>query len=598
MNSKKITIGLGLAILLSATAVSSCDITLYPEDTITPDSYFRNETDLQLFTNTFYTYLPGVDIYADEADIIINPMLKDAISGQRIIPETSSSVMGGWGWTLLRQINYFLANSHNCDDEQVRNHYNGIARFFRAYFYYCKVRMYGDVPWYDQVIGSADKELLNKPRDSRKLVMDNVLADLDYAIDNIRPNKEIYRISKWSAMALKSRIMLFEGTYRKYHNLGDWEKCLNECVSASEELIQTSGYKLYNKGATPYRSLFNTLQATETSDEVILARDYNNSVAIRHSVQNYTTSATAGCGGVTRRLVDAYLMKDGSRHTDVPGYETMSFVEECKNRDPRMAQTLRTPGYTHAGVPAAPDLNSAKLGYQLIKYYIDPKYDGFSEVDLPVFRLAEIYLNFAEAKAELGTLTQTDLDNTVNLIRKRAGVTGELNLVNANANPDPWLQTEQFGYPNLVKNAAAYNNTANLGVILEIRRERTIELVMEGFRYWDIMRWKEGKVFDQPFVGMYIGGAGLYDLNGDGKPDYNIATDSDNGNPDAGAPTFKTGEKINLSQGDKGYLIMHKDLPRSWKEERDYLYPLPTQDRILTNGALTQNPGWDDSLKF
>lgn len=579
-----------LVLLLTVVAFSACDITLYPEDTITPGSYFRNENDLQLFTNTFYTYFPGESIYQDEADIIINPMLMDAISGQRIIPETSTNNTSGWGWTLLRQVNYFLENSHRCADEEVRKHYDGIARFFRAYFYYCKVRMYGDVPWYDKVIGSADQELLYKPRDSRKLVMDNVLADLNYAIENISSTKDIYRVTKWSALALKSRVMLFEGTFRKYHGLGDWEKCLEECVAASEEFMATSGYTLYSKGANSYGALFTALNATETMEEVILARDYNNSVSLRHSVQNYVTSPTAGCGGVTRRLVDAYLMKDGSRHTDRAGYQTMNFVEECKNRDPRMSQTLRTPGYVLAGAQTPPNLNSAKLGYQLIKYYIDPKYDGFSEVDLPLFRTAEVYLNLAEAKAELGTLKQTDLDATVNAIRKRAGVTGMLDMATANANVDPWIKG---CYPNL-----ASVGGANLGVILEIRRERTVELVMEGHRYWDIMRWKEGKVFDEKFVGMYIPGPGSYDLNDDGKLDVNIATATNPGNPNAGAPTFKIGENLLLTGPESGYLEMHQDIQRNWREDRDYLYPLPMQDRILTNGALTQNPNWDDKLGF
>lgn len=588
---KKINISKWLLPVLSAVVLSACDITLYPEDTITPDSYFRNENDLQLFTNTFYTYLPGEDIYQDEADIIINPMLNDAISGQRIIPETSGSVMGGWGWTLLRQVNYFLENSGNCPDEEVRRHYDGIARFFRAYFYYCKVRMYGDVPWYDTVIGSADTELLNKPRDSRKYVMEKVLEDLDYAIENIRDTKDVYRISSWAAMALKSRVMLFEGTYRKYHNLGDWEDCLNECVEASEEFMTKGGYSLYSKGLTPYRTLFNTLQATETADEVILARDYNNGVSLRHSVQNYVTSPTAGCGGVTRRLVDAYLMKDGTRHTAREGYDRMAFADECRDRDPRMAQTLRTPGYTLNGVQTPPDLNSAKLGYQLIKYYIEPKYDGFSEVDLPIFRAAEVYLNLAEAKAELGTLRQSDLDRTVNAIRKRAGLTGMLDMAEANASPDPWLMDAETGYPTL---AAAGGE--NMGVILEIRRERTVELVMEGHRYWDIMRWKEGKVFDAPFLGMYIPGAGTYDLNNDGKLDFNISTSTDAGNPNAGAVNLKVGENLSLTGNESGHLVMHKDIVRNWNEERDYLYPLPMQDRILTDGALKQNPGWDDGL--
>ena len=576
---------------LSVVSLSACDITLYPEDKVTPGTYFRNENDLQLFTNNFYTSLPSAtDIYADEADIIINPALDDKISGQRIIPETG----GGWSWTTLRQINYYLENSHRCDDQAVRKHYDGIARFFRALFYYEKVKRFGDVPWYDVVVGSGDKELLNKPRDSRKYVMEKVLEDLDYAIANISETKDVYRITKWAALALKSRVMLFEGTFRKYHNLGDWEVCLQESVKASEELIKDGGYNLFSKGTTPYADLFMTLNATETSSEIILARDYNNTVQIRHSVQNYTKSPTAGCTGVTRRLVDAYLMKDGSFHTARANYDKLGFVAECKDRDPRMAQTLRTPGYAIDGVSTPADLASMKLGYQLRKYYINVQYDGFSEVDMPVFRLAEIYLNLAEAKAELGTITDADLENTVNKLRARVGVTGKLTTA---ATVEPWIAN---CYPTLKA-----LNPSNLGVILEIRRERTVELVMEGFRYWDIMRWKEGKVFEEEFLGMYIAGAGQIDVDGDAKGDFNIITKGNSGVSIAGKD-LKVGENLTLVipgatseyNGESGFLTVHRQdvMQRQWREERDYYYPIPTKERVLTNGVLTQNPGWDDGL--
>ena len=579
---------------LSVVAVSACDITLYPEDTITPGSYFRNETDLQLFTNNFYasTMPSATDIYQDEADIIINPALNDAVSGQRIIPETG----GGWSWTALRQINYYLANSYRCPDEAVRKHYDGIARFFRAMFYYNKVVRFGDVPWYDVVVGSGDTELLNKPRDSRKLVMEKVLKDLDYAIENINANKDVYRVTKWAALALKSRVMLFEGTFRKYHGLGDWEECLNECVKASEQLIKEGGYKLFAKGDTPYATLFSSLNATETSDEVILARDYNNTVSLRHSVQNYTKSPTAGCTGVTRRLVDAYLMADGSLHTDRANFDKLGFVEECKGRDPRMAQTLRTPGYVVDGAQTPAALNAMKLGYQLRKYYIAVEYDGFSEVDLPVFRLAEVMLNLAEAKAELGTITQADLDLTINAIRKRAGVAGTLTLT---PKEDSWLKG---CYPNLAKVAPA-----NINLILEIRRERTVELVMEGRRYADIMRWKEGKVFEEEFLGMYFAADGNYDLNSDGVVDFHIKTANGTSTPAAGAEKLIVGENLTFVlpsasgstyNGESGFLTVHRNdvMQRTWIEERDYFYPIPTKERILTNGVLTQNPGWNDGL--
>lgn len=576
-----------LTVLFSA-AVVSCDmLDLTPEDRVTPDTFFKSENDLELFTNNFYpSILPATSIYRDEADGIINPILNEAISGQRIIPETESGV-DGWGWDALRQVNYYLENSSNCSDEEARNHYDGVARFFRAYFYYYKLRRYGEVPWYDHVIGSADTEDLNKPRDTRETVMQNMIADLDWAIDNLRREKDVYRVTRWTALALKSRVCLFEGTFRKYHGLGDWEKYLEECSEASETFMNESGYTLYTEGSTPYQSLFSSLNAQ--SSEIILARDYNYNLTLTHNVQTYEISSGSGCAGVTKRIVDAYLMKSGERFTDQPGYETMSFQEETKDRDPRLAQTFRTPGYTLDGKNTAPDLKVAKLGYQLIKYYVSPAYDQTSENDLPLFRTAEVYLNFAEAKAELGTLKQEDLDKSVNLLRDRVKMP-HLDMAAANANPDPWLETTQWGYPNVDKGS-------NKGVILEIRRERSIELIMEGFRYYDMMRWKEGKAFEQPFLGMYFPGPGEYDLDGDGSPDVYLYESGKGGN--SSAPTqLEIGTQIYLSNGSEGNLIMHKSLVRSWNENRDYLYPIPTKDRILTGGILTQNPGWDDGLVF
>ena len=567
--------------------LSSCDITLFPEDEVTPDTYFRNETDLELFTNSLYTSLPSTEIYEDEADIIINMILDDRISGQRVVPQTG----GGWSWGTLRNINYFLENSYRCEDKEALAHYNAMARFFRAYFYYDKVRKFGDVPWYDEVIGSADKDLLHKPQDSRVYVMDRVLEDLDFAIANLRDTKDVYRINKWTALALKSRIMLFEGTFRKYHRLGNWEECLQECVEASQDLMTNGGYKLYGS----YAGLFTAVSATETSAEVILARNYNYAAGLSHGVQGYVNAPGAGAGGVTKRLVDAYLMKNGTRHTDRAGYQTMSFMDECEDRDPRMLATLRGKGFKVDGKTTPADLKVANTGYHLSKYYVGKKYESYSEVDLPVFRLGEVYLNFAEAKAELGTLTQKDLDNSINLLRKRAGVTGLLNMADANANPCKWLQTKEFGYPNLVENAAKYGNDENLGVILEIRRERTVEFVMEGLRYWDIMRWKEGKVFEEDFMGMYVE-AGIYDLDEDGVNDYTFTTTSYTG-PTAGT-ILKLGTNLYVTDGDKGNLLLHRDFVRTWNEDRDYYYPIPIKERVLTNGKLRQNPGWNDGLAF
>ncbi|NGM62076.1 RagB/SusD family nutrient uptake outer membrane protein [Sphingobacterium sp. SGG-5] len=560
----------------------SCDLDKIPLAALSPDTYFSNEEELQLYSNKFYQdILPtGPSVYSDNADVIIITPLNESVSGQRSVPSTG----GGWSWTALRRINYMLANSHNTKDIAVRNQYDAVAKFFRAYFYFEKLKRFGGVPWFNTVIGSND-ELLFKPRDSRDLIADSIVRDLDFAIAHLSTDKNIYRVNKWTAMALKSRATLFEGTFRKYHGLADAEKYLTLCVEVSEKLIDDGGYSLYTAGSAPYRDLFANTNAI--GQEVILARDYNADLGLFHDVQNYENTSTRGRPGLSKTFVNTYLRADGGRFTDLPGYATKEFTEETQNRDPRMAQTIRTPGYTRIGssTKVAPNLTHAITGYHLTKYSMEPIYDaaGKSMTDIPLFRIAETYLNFAEAKAELGTvLTQEDLDKSVNMLRRRVQMP-DLKLAVANANPDPYLLSTETGYPNV--------SGPNQGVILEIRRERAVELVMEGHRYYDVMRWKVGKLFEKPFLGMYFAGLGDYDLDNSGSLDVCLYQGT---KPSSSASLFlEVGQDIILSEGDHGNVVAHGNIPRSFREERDYLYPIPSEEIHLSNEILEQNPYWN-----
>lgn len=282
-----------------------------------------------------------------------------------------------------------------------------------------------------------------------------------------------------------------------------------------------------------------------------------------------------------------YLMADGSRYTDKQGWETDDFVAETSNRDPRMAQTVLCPGYIQKGATkvTANNLN-ALTGYQPIKYIAESKYDGANKAftDWSLFRTAEVYLNYAEAKAELGTLTQGDLDVSINKIRDRAKMP-HLNMADANANPDPLMMEY---YPNVTK-------SGNTGVILEIRRERTVELPLEGFRLWDIFRWKEGQQLTKPFYGCYFPRDGEYDMDNDGTNDLLLYT-ADKGT--FKGTSKKIGKDLDLSNGTSGYIYPFKQITITWDENRDYLWPIPASERVLTGGKLTQNPGWTDSTNF
>ena len=414
----------------------------YPQDKISPQTYFRNENDLRLYTNSFYNILPGaVGIFSEKVDNIVSNTLADELTGQRTVPTSG----GGWDWGTLRNINFYLENSVKCDDENVRARYDGVARFFRAYYYFNMVKRFGDVPWYDKVISDKDTEALQKKRDTRTLVIDNMIKDLDFAIEHLPADRTVDQVSKWTALALKSRICLYEGTFRKYHTelaVSGWESMLDLAIEASEQLMKGSGYALYNTGnpGKDYLNLFASIDPIET--EVILARLYSDALQIYHYVIYYLTSPGQGRNGLEKRLVNSYLMLDGNRFTDIPGYEKMTFVDEVKNRDPRLSQTIRTPGYTRIGETTrlVPDFSLCMTGYQIIKYLTSPKYDQYDRScnAMPLMRYAEILLNYAEAKAERGTITQEDLDKSINLIRSRAGMPG-LNLVNANADPDSYI---------------------------------------------------------------------------------------------------------------------------------------------------------------
>lgn len=567
-------------ILIVLGTMSACNLDKMPLSTLSPDTYFSNELELRLYSNKFYEdILPAASaVYGENADDLVITPLSTAVSGQRTVPATG----GGWSWTALRRVNYLLENSHQTADIQVRNQYDGLARFFRAYFYFEKLKRFGEVPWFNKVLGSQDAELL-KPRDSRNLIADSILRDLDFAIQHLPTTKDVYRVNKWTALALKSRVGLFEGTFRTYHKMADAEKYLTACVESSQQLIAEGGYSLYKAGAQPYRDLFANTKAI--AQEVILARDYDETLSLVHDVQNFENSSTRGRPGLSRGIVNYYLTTSGGRFTDLPNYEQMEFVAETKNRDPRLAQTIRTPGYTRIGsnTLVAPNLTFSVTGYHLTKYSMEQLYDasGKSFSDIPLFRIAEVYLNLAEAKAVLGTLTQDDLNKTINLLRSRVSMPA-LNLAQANANPDPYLAQGDYGFPNV--------EGAFKGVILEIRRERTVELMIEGFRYDDMMRWRAGKNFEKPFLGMYFSRLGNFDLDNNGTIDLCLYQGT---KPSSTASVFlEAGKDIILSEGSKGYIVVHGNINRVFREDRDYLYPIPSEEINLSNNILTQNPNW------
>ncbi|MEO6684245.1 MAG: RagB/SusD family nutrient uptake outer membrane protein, partial [Ginsengibacter sp.] len=288
-------------------------------------------------------------------------------------------------------------------------------------------------------------------------------------------------------------------------------------------------------------------------------------------------------------FINTYLNLDGTPFTSNPNYVTEPFMEEVKNRDKRLKQTIRTKGYTRINggqqVMSPPLFSHTYTGYQPIKWVnADMSLDGGSRSNslIPIIRYAEVLLNFAEAKAELGSLTDEDWAASIGLLRKRAGITNGLN--NKPVIVDAYLKSTF--YPNI-----------NDPVILEVRRERGIELALEGLRFYDVIRWKLGELFTKTWNGMYVSQLNTpIDLNEDGVLDVGFVNGNAS-NPVAGVTYINVAQNVGgqvnsmqLSEGNKGEIIWLNNIPRVWSD-RMYLYPIPEND-LLMNPKLGQNPNW------
>ncbi len=578
-----------LAIILAA--FSSCDLEELPKDTATSDEVFGTESGLEAYTNSFYGIFPDQD-EAHKQDVMCDYSVVSSVTDFMRKSSYTADESEGWDWEDLRNINYFIQNCTNENvDEDTRNNYLGLAHFFRAYFYFQKVVRFGDVPWINKAMEPDDPDLY-AARDSRTLVMDSVLADLDFAVKNITQEDDTRSlVTKYVALGFKSRICLFEGTFRKYHTelgltstAGTW---LTEAADAAKEVMDDSGFSINTSGNQPYRDLF--ISESPVSSEVMLADVCDPDLGVTNDANWWWTSSTYGSRvSLCRTFVNTYLKTDGTDFTSTSGYESMTFMDEVKNRDKRLQQTIRLGDYTRINsgvtVAAPPVFSYTYTGYQPIKYVLDDMYydaDDNNYNSIPLMRYAEILLNYAEAKAELGTLTDAEWAETIGVLRSRAGITSGLDAKPTIA--DTYLQTNYF--PDITD-----------PVILEVRRERAIELVFEGFRFRDLLRWKRGELMEMEWNGFYVPKLDVaMDLNEDGTDDVvftqNASLSMDNVEVVNVAPTVSgVTNSRGLKNGTYGELTWLDNDPRYW-EDKKYYYPIPSS-AIVENPNLTQNEGW------
>ena len=588
---KKINILLVLTTITSLLACNDDFLEKIPKNDITNENFWKTENDFQAYAlglYDFYGYGVGnaynVPLNSDET-VRGNQVSNNRIFDRVTIPATG----GGWGWSTLREINIMIENARESElDEEAKNHWEGVGRFFRAREYFSKTKSFGEVPWIDHELGTQSPELF-APQDSRATTMAHVLEDLNFAVQHIRLDAGDNLINKDVALALKSEICLFEGTFRKYHTelgLDDADTWLAESVSASEALIESGRYSL----SPNFRDMYSSVDLSD-NPEVILYKHYETGVLVNTQAR---IMGVPDYFGATKDAVESFLCSDGlpygvsDLHPKAKAGLPEFVYEEFQDRDPRMSEILvipydevdgpqNSPAIFNTSSTAVPLFSPSLIGesgisnpsgYPLYKWFTTdtPVDDVNGILDAPLYAYNSILLNYAEAKAELGEVDDDILDKSINLLRGRVGMPS-LTIALANSYDDPKKS----------KDAPEISN-----ILWEIRRERQVELMLEGTRFEDILRWKKASYFGKPFVGAYVDldNRPTTEYNEDGSNKATVILGDRDGNPLPAGATV-------------GYVLPYIERQPEWTDDETKLYYSPINTEALTiNPKLSQAPGW------
>ena len=565
-----------LSLMAGMVLFTSCDLLNNdPYDSFTKGNFFTSATNVEMYSNYFYNEWSAYGTGGASADFYFN-LLNDNQAKTGLTTWSNKNVPasdGTWNacYQEIRRANILLENIDGVpfQKESDKLYYIGLARLYRGWQHFCLVRKFGDCYWVDKTLTKADEEILYGPRHNRNTVMDNILADINYAVENMgtknADSRTAYNVHV--ANAIKSRVCLYEGTYAKYHlkDNARAEKYLNEAITASEAII-TAGQFALTDGAEGYRANYNSLDLAGNK-EMIMYKKYVVGL-LYHATQDYCCGSTQ-TNGLSRSAFNAYLMKDGSLPTGDDkgrlgtadeGYNAGKpvIIDLLNARDPRLAQQID--GYLgyvgngrirYEGMPGQETAaeNTVSTGYGITKFDEPVTPSKFrqatngNETDGPIFWLAEIILNNAEAYAELGN--EAKAAENVNKLRARAGM------------------------PNLKLQNDPANNMGVSDLIWEVRRERRVELMFDlNDRYWSLIRWHQLDKLDtekypEQTQGAWIEKGWPVDLNA-----------------------------VVLTNGDHGYIecktagVEHRKF-----EEKHYLAPIPSGQATL-NPQIGQNPGW------
>lgn len=602
-------------LLLIVFLISSCsDVLDRPElNNMNDDTYWRNETDLRLFTNGFYiNYFVG---YNNTWGVAYAPLrgyyFSDDFSNSNVQSNFESSAPSSrgstsetpdmliqyagpnWNFAWVRKSNLLINRIENVAKPQISseayNHWMGVARFFKGYEYHRLVSVFGNVPYYEALFESNDLDMMYQDRTPRGEVMDHVYDDLMYAFQNVRLDDGNNVLNRYIVAGFISRFMLFEGTWQKYH--------LNDQVRAKKylELAITAGDFVINSGkynaTSNFRSLFGS-QDLKGNPEMLMYRHYDAAQSVTHHVASYSNGYESQIPSANLSLAKSFLCVDGQPYklSTLENSDVLDIKNMIKTRDPRFEATFQD----------VPKVQSATLLYA--SKFIDrtgptfwnsgnipPMYASMTNTnDAPVMRYSEVLLNWIEAKAELATMggaavTQTDINNSINKIRNRP--------LETEAIAKGVQKTAPMSLAALPDDPDRDPDVSPL--LWEIRRERRMEFVFEYSRLLDIKRWKKINYMSATqhpdnLLGLWI----------------NVKEE---------LPSLLVKEKVGLlkvkkadgtvvsyngTNGDEmvGFYMIEKGADRQAFDDKVYLAPVGKAqiDQYKDKGyTLTQTPGWN-----
>lgn len=467
------------------------------------ETAWTSEEKLRLYANKYYTdFFVGYGIgYTTSGAPLVGYTNHDDYVVQGNQPNFTRSVPTSsiWSYTTIRSLNIMVTRIEqkmsNVLSTEAKNHWLGVGKFYRSMEYADLVRTYGDVPYIDFDVDAYDNDVLYKPRDPRNTVMDAVYDDWKFALANVRLSDGDQSINRYIVAAFVSRLALYEGTWQKYYykNSERAQKFLQLAQEAAEMVINRNYYTV----ATDYRTLF-TSKELKGNKDVILYRNYDAAVGVTHSIASYGNLQESTLTGPTTDLLKSYILNDGStwNNSTLTGAQDFSIDNMIKTRDSRFEATfyhkpeLLNKGalyYVNKFLPREVEKAVKENGGSMPAEYTGNK----NETDAPVMRYAEVLLNYIEAKAELATVggaavTQSDLDKTINVIRKRP--------LAQEAVDRGVKQTAALSLATIPVDLSRDTEVSSL--IWEIRRERRMEFAFETSRLTDLKRWAKLEYMD------------------------------------------------------------------------------------------------------